>query len=88
VDLVWAKTFPEGFQRLEAVLAARGGQFFAGNSFTWAELHLLQLVDLAASASKNDKLLDATPKLNDLNQRVRAVPNIAKWLKERPNNEF
>ena len=64
---MWAKIFPEGLQRLEAVLVARGGQFFAGgpldhqdhdpgNSFTWAELHLLQLVDTATNASKNDKV--------------------------------
>ena len=34
---------------LEKVLEARGGQFFAGNSLTWAELHFLQLVDLMSS---------------------------------------
>ena len=30
---------------LEKVLEARGGQFFAGNSLTWAELHFLQLTE-------------------------------------------
>ena len=34
---------------LEKVLEKRGGQFFAGNCLTWAELHFLQLVDLMSS---------------------------------------
>ena len=34
---------------LEKVLEKRGGQFFAGNCLTWAELHFLQLVDLIST---------------------------------------
>ena len=30
---------------LEKVLTARGGQFLAGNSLSWAELHFLQLAE-------------------------------------------
>ena len=30
---------------LEKVLEKRGGQFFAGNCLTWAELHFLQLTE-------------------------------------------
>ena len=41
---------------LEKVLEKRGGQFFAGNSLTWAELHFLQLVDLISS--QNPKVED------------------------------
>jgi len=79
---------PQGLLRLEKVLAGRGGQFFAGNALTWAELHLLQFVDLAKTTSKDDQILDPTPKLSNLDKRIRAVPNIAKWLETRPCNEF
>lgn len=85
---VLGKTIPAGLARLEKVLAARGGQFFAGNTMTWAELHFLQFIDLAVGMSKNEKLLEDTPKLCDLDTRTRALPNIAKWLETRPKNEF
>ena len=35
----------ESFARLEARLAERGGQFFAGNALTWADMQLLFYVD-------------------------------------------
>merc|ERR1712059_53758 len=82
------KTVPEGLGRLEKCLASRGGQFFAGNALTWAELHFIQLVDLAVFMTKNDQLLDPFPCLASLNTRVRAVPNIARRLLERPANDF
>ena len=41
---------------LEKVLEKRGGQFFAGNCLTWAELHFLQLVDLMST--QNPKVED------------------------------
>ena len=44
---------------LEKVLEKRGGQFFAGNCLTWAELHFLQLVDLVSTMNpkvENQKL--------------------------------
>merc|ERR1711894_357441 len=53
----------QGFLRLEKVLAGKGGQFFAANALTWADLHFLQFVDLAKTMSKNDQILDPTPKL-------------------------
>ena len=40
--------------QLERVLASRGGQFFAGNRLSWAELHFLQLVDLLSA--QNEKV--------------------------------
>ena len=39
------ETVPAGLGNLEKVLSSRGGQFFAGNALTWAELHFLQFVD-------------------------------------------
>ena len=31
------------------MLVKRGGQYFVGNSFSWAELHFMQFVDLIVS---------------------------------------
>merc|ERR1711971_454022 len=46
---VGEETIPNNLANLEKVLERRGGQFFAGNSLTWAELHFLQLVDLMST---------------------------------------
>ena len=34
------------------------------------------------------QVLDATPKLANCVERTRKVPNIKKWLEERPATEF
>merc|ERR1712154_140902 len=80
------ETIPNSLANLEKVLEKRGGQFFAGNSLSWAELHFLQLVDLMST--QNPKCLEATPKLASLVERTRKVPNIKKWLEDRPSTEF
>merc|ERR1711997_555317 len=79
---VGEETIPNSLANLEKVLEKRGGQFFAGNSLTWAELHFLQLVDSLETMSP--KCLDATPKLANLVERTKNLPNIKKWLAERP----
>merc|ERR1712066_886482 len=83
---VGEETIPNNLANLEKVLEKRGGQFLAGNCLTWAELHFLQLVDLVSAM--NPKVLDATPKLANCVERTRKVPNIKKWLEERPATEF
>jgi len=36
----------------------------------------------------NPAILDATPKLKALNERVHAIPSIANYIKQRPQTEF
>merc|ERR1712088_842281 len=76
------ETIPNSLANLEKVLERRGGQFFAGNCLTWAELHFLQLTESLETMSP--KCLDTTPKLANLVDRTRNLPNIKKWLAERP----
>merc|ERR1711994_596430 len=76
------ETIPNSLANLEKVLTARGGQFFAGNSLSWAELHFLQLTESLETMSP--KCLDTTPKLANLLERTKNLPNIKKWLEERP----
>merc|ERR1711936_672020 len=76
-----------GNSNMEKVLEKRGGQFFVGNAFSWAELHLLQLVDIILSM-KMEQALEATPKVANLMARTRNVPNIKKYLEDRPASEF
>merc|ERR1712002_611590 len=84
---VTEETIPNGFANMEKILVKRGGQFIVGTSFTWAELHLLQLVDVVVSM-KMEQVLEATPKLASLMTRTRNIPNIKKYLEDRPASEF
>jgi len=70
---------------LEKLLVKRGGQYFAGNQFSWAELHFLQIMDLVMA--KNEGVLDKFPKLNNLIKRTKNIPNIKKWMEDRPVTE-
>lgn len=83
---VFGETVPSGLANLEKMLVKRGGQFFVANSFSWAELHLFQLVDLLCS--QDSKILGAMPRLANNVQRTRELPNIKKWLNDRPANDF
>lgn len=67
---------------LEARLEARGGQFFAGNNLTWADLHVFSFID--RMREDNPELLDECPKIKNLVERVEQEPNIARWLQSRP----
>merc|ERR1712193_379744 len=82
IKKVKEETIPNSLANLEKVLTARGGQFLAGNSLSWAELHFLQLTESLETMSP--KYLDATPKLANLVERTKNLPNIKKWLEERP----
>ena len=80
------ETIPKFLQNLEKILIRRGGQYFAGNSVSWAELYFLQFVDLINMIQ--DDFLNTVPKLKNLDERTRKIPNVAKWLEERPKSDF
>jgi len=79
------KTLPAGVGQLEKILSSRGGQFFAGNSLTWADIsvfhfcHILQ--ELAPQA------LSGAPGIADLYERVGQIPNIKNWVDSRPKTD-
>jgi glutathione S-transferase len=65
--------------QLEARLKGRGGQFFVGNRFTWADLMVFQ-VGLEMDAA----VLGAVPLIRNLVARVGDMPNIKKYIRDRP----
>jgi len=65
-------------KNLEARLEARGGQFMAGNTFTWADICMYTMT---AHLKMNGAgpAFDGCPKINNLVERVASIPNIKKW---------
>ena len=80
-----SETLPNGFAKMEARLCNRGGQYFAGNALTWADVLAFNfcswLPDVAPGAQS---CLDQCPKMKNLLARVGEIPNIKAWLERRP----
>lgn len=76
----FAVTIPTAFGQLEKRLESRGGQFMAGNSFSFADLHLFGY----AAELPDKSILDAFPKIKNLTERVGKLPNIKAWVESRP----
>ena len=65
---------------IEKRLVSCGGQFLVGNALSLADIHLF----FFCSEYTTPKLLANTPKIANLVKRVEGLPNIQKWLKNRP----
>ena len=84
-------------KNLEATLIRRGGQYFSGRVTSWADLHFFSIMEHVAGAGVGEEtdldpesdvilqvVLDNFPRLKSLVERVREIPNIKRWLAERP----
>jgi len=66
-------------------LCLNGGQFFAGNALTYADIMIVVLQDnLRSSVIGAGDLIEKFPKMCNLYQRVTALPNIKAWRGSRP----
>lgn len=57
-----------------------------GNKVTYVDMRIACMTDFILKASPN--ALDAYPAVAKLKAAVEALPNIAKWIKERPESEY
>ena len=79
------KTFeedtPKYLSLLEKHVTADGWLF--GSKVTYADITFFNFTTVIAS-----EVLDKYPGLKSVSQKVAALPNIAKWLKDRPETSF
>ena len=75
-----SETVPNGLAQLEKRLVSRGGQYFVGNAFSWADLQLYNLT----SGFPDQSMLNKFPKIKNLMGRVAEIPNIKRWVEKRP----
>jgi len=73
-------TVPTALGQLEKKLDSRGGQFFVGNNFTWADLHTFMYI----SDLPDKDALKNFPMIANLVERVGNIPNIKNWVETRP----
>ena len=58
-----------------------------GQKVTYVDMCLTLIADLVVTFSGEASILDAYPAVAKLKATVEALPNIAKWIKERPKTE-
>merc|ERR1712058_50930 len=73
-------TVPTALGQLETKLTTRGGQFFVGNNFSWADLHTFMYV----SDLPDKSVLKSSPTLGTLLPRAGILPTIKNWVETRP----
>merc|ERR1712154_330435 len=61
------ETLPKSLANLEKLLEKRGGQYFVGNRWSWAELHFYQIIELILA--QHAQVLDSFPKLKSMTER-------------------
>lgn len=75
-------TWPQNFKFFEDRLAKNGNGFLVGRRLSWADIYLSQLTDFLPESKP--EFLNRYPLIKSLNQRVRSIPRIAKWIRNRP----
>ena len=75
-------TWPLTLKRAEARILANGCGVLAGRDISYADIYLSTILDLVGN--KRDNLTMAYPNVKALDARVRAMPKIADWIKNRP----
>ena len=63
------------------------GGWIYGDKVTYADLRVAQICDFIGVVCSAD-VLDAYPAVKKLKTAVEALPNIAKWIEERPKTQF
>lgn len=81
------ETLPGWLTMLERLLTRRGGKFFSGGELTWADLAVFNVIDNMNGRVADFNIQDY-PNLDSLTAMVRDLPNIKKWLYERPVTPF
>ena len=81
------ETLPGWLEVMEKLLMERGGKHFAGGELSWADLAVFNLID-DMKGRLGEVKMEQYPGLDQLTLMVKGLPNIAKWLEERPVTPF
>lgn len=77
------KDVPKFFGKLESLSSSTGTSgFLWRNKLTWADFYFYELYEWIIPFAPT--VLEKYPSLGKLVKNIEALPNIAKWLKERP----
>ncbi|KAG8223843.1 hypothetical protein J437_LFUL007864 [Ladona fulva] len=80
-------TMPFYLKRFDEIVGKNSG-YFVGGKLTWADLHIISILDFLQSYMKMTFLDDGTyPNLKIVKDHVMDVPSIKSWVERRPKTE-
>ena len=79
-----SETVPAGLSNIEKILESRGGQYMVGNALSWADLRLFDF----CHSLPQPNCLAKFPRIRNLTERVRNIPNIKTWVESRPKSKL
>ncbi|XP_062520513.1 glutathione S-transferase 1-like [Corticium candelabrum] len=82
------ETIPKVSGQLEALLKQNGTGWFVGKKVTLADIAVFDVFDELTAVKPDAVSADKTPLLVAVVAKVKALPNVAKWLEDRPKTEF
>ena len=77
---------PKYWSIFEKRIQANSGNWIYGNSVTYIDISVVAALDYVLKAFPN--FLDSYPGVSKLKESVETLPNIAKWIKNRPETPF
>merc|ERR1712215_438485 len=81
------ETMPNWLKMMEALLKTKGGDHFAGNQLTWADIAVYHSLEMFKGRLREPNLQEC-PNLQKLVETVKNLPNIKKWEETRPKTEM
>lgn len=78
---------PNYLSKFEKLLESSGGPFLLGKNFTWADLHIGHTLAFYEE-TVDPSILSAYPKVKGLRDEVYNIPQIKKWVEQRPKNDM
>jgi len=81
---ILTETFPSLLTKVEADLKANGGKFLVGKKYSWVDFLMAQYVEAFELSLESRKFLDDFPTIKSHQEAVFNIPQIKKWIEERP----
>jgi len=86
LDKVAKEAAPKTLKYLARLLEQRGGDYFAGNELTWADIVVANMLATLANMLPLS-LEEDFPTLENFKNKIFELPNIKKWIETRPVTE-
>jgi len=81
---IFTETFPSLLPKVEADLKANGGKFLIGKKYTWVDFLMAHYIESFQLSLDSGKFLEDFPTIKGHQEAVFNIPQIQKWIKERP----
>ena len=78
---------PKWIGQMEKILEANGGEYLVGSDLTWADIAVAVMLGHLTDMFKVEWEAKTT-KLADFQKKIYSVPNIKKWIENRPDNSM